>query len=195
MKVCTKCKENKELIEFNKEKRNKDGLFGSCKRCEIIRERARDRTKEGKLKQIYKNQIKTSKVRKHEPPAYTKQEFIDKYINDLDYLLLHSNWVKSSYDTILSPSFDRIDDYKPYVFDNLQLMTWQENYKKAHLDRKEGRNNKHSKAVVGTCIKTGERIEFHSMMEAKRSGFCRGGVWSCCNGERNKHKGYKWSYK
>src|ERR1039457_4713194 len=33
MKVCTKCKENKELTEFYKRKINKDGLQCQCKKC------------------------------------------------------------------------------------------------------------------------------------------------------------------
>ena len=33
MKECSKCKENKDLTEFNKHKTNKDGLKGDCKVC------------------------------------------------------------------------------------------------------------------------------------------------------------------
>ena len=34
-----------------------------------------------------------------------------------------------------------------------------------------------------------------SVMECeRRTGWSRGSISSCCNGQRNKHKGYKWSY-
>lgn len=33
MRICLKCKEEKELSEFNKEKRSKDGLKKYCKTC------------------------------------------------------------------------------------------------------------------------------------------------------------------
>lgn len=32
-KICTKCKTEKELTEFSKHKRNKDGLQCECKQC------------------------------------------------------------------------------------------------------------------------------------------------------------------
>ena len=41
----------------------------------------------------------------------------------------------------------------------------------------------------------GELIDvWPSVNECGRNGFNQGHVWACCNGERNKHKGYKWSY-
>ena len=74
-------------------------------------------------------------------------------------------------------------------------MYWFENRAKGHLDRKNGINNKHSKRVIGTNIKTGEEIEFYSGMEAKRNGFSCGNVLSCCNGNRKTHKGHTWKFK
>lgn len=37
MKKCSKCKEEKELSSFYKSKRYKDGLYPSCKNCEVSR--------------------------------------------------------------------------------------------------------------------------------------------------------------
>ena len=195
MKVCKGCKEEKELTEFAKTKNSKDGLRGGCKSCEAKRKKDADRTKEGKLKSIYRNQLKHSKLRGHNPPTYTKQEFIDKYINNQRYLTLYINWVSSGYLKELSPSFDRLDDYKGYSFDNIQVITWFENNEKGYLDIKEGRNNKQSKAVIGTNIKTGETIEFYSAHQAGRCGFTNTHISSCCRGERNHHKGYIWKFK
>lgn len=52
-----------------------------------------------------------------------------------------------------------------------------------------------SKAVIGTCVKTGKTVEFPSTIEADRQGFDSGNVSRCCRGERNTHKGYTWQYK
>jgi hypothetical protein len=195
MKVCNKCKEEKELSEFIKKKDHKDGLSNDCKSCRAIYQTKYNRTKDGKLSSIYNNQVRNSKQRGHEEPKYTKQEFVDKYINNQRYLSLYINWVGSGYLKYLAPSFDRLDDYKGYGFDNLQIITWFENESKSHSDKKNGVNNKNSKAVVGINIETGKTIEFHSMMEAKRSGFIHSHIWSCCNGKRKTHRGYKWGFK
>lgn len=56
-------------------------------------------------------------------------------------------------------------------------------------------NGKQSKPIIGTCVKTGEQIEFSSMMEAERQGFEQGNISRCCRGERGTHKGYTWQYK
>tara|TARA_R110000824_G_scaffold321983_1_gene508765 strand:+ start:252 stop:833 length:582 start_codon:yes stop_codon:yes gene_type:complete len=192
MRECTKCKEQKELKDFNK---CKDGLQYECKSCRVVGNLNRSRTKEGKLKLIYNTQVSKSKKRGYEPPTYTKQEFIDKYINNDTYLYHYCNWVVGGYKKEYSPSFDRLDDYKGYSFDNIQIMYWFENDSKGRLDRKNGVNNKHSKAVVGTNIKTGEKIEFHSAMEAERNGFNHGNIASCCTGKVRQHKGYTWKHK
>lgn|SRR5574343_143584 len=36
MKICSKCKENKNETDFYKDKRTKDGLYSNCKKCHNI---------------------------------------------------------------------------------------------------------------------------------------------------------------
>ena len=195
-KFCKKCKEEKELSEFGKRVSNKGGLRYTCKHCESSINIEYNRTKEGKLKTIYDNQVQNSKRRGHETPKYTKQEFVDRFINNEDYLLLYNKWVESGYEKMLCPSFDRLDDYKPYSFDNLnKWMTWEDNYNKGNLDRKNGVNNKGSKSVIGTNILTGEVFEFYSTHEAERRGFHNAHIGACCRGKQKTHKGYTWEYK
>lgn len=64
MKTCTKCKEEKELSEFNKDSRTKDGLTYSCKACaaeyhrenrEAILERKKKYYRENKEMLLEKN--------------------------------------------------------------------------------------------------------------------------------------------
>ena len=77
--------------------------------------------------------------------------------------------------------------------ENLEWMTQRENAN--HGTRTERSAQSRSKAVIGTCIKTGEQIEFPSMAEAQRQGFDNSNISSCCLGKRNSHKGYFWNFK
>ena len=52
MKQCRICKENKELSGYNKQERNKDGLFHECKKCTEERRRIRRKTNSQKTKKL-----------------------------------------------------------------------------------------------------------------------------------------------
>ena len=195
MKVCKRCKEEKDFCEFSVRTARGDGLDSWCKNCYRDASTKRNRTKKGKLKVIYSHQVQKSRERNHYPPTYTKKEFVNRYLNDLDFERHYYSWVISNYSKDYSPSFDRKDDYKGYSFDNIQIMYWFENNKKHNLERKNGVNNKASKAVVGTNIKTGEKIEFFSMSEAGRNGFNFGNISNCCIGNVKSSGGYVWVFK
>jgi len=136
MKQCTRCTQIKENNKFSKQTINTGGMRHICKEC-ILRI---NRTKIGKIQSIYYNQVESSKRRKHAPPSYNKQELIDWCIAQPLYHKLHEAWAHSKYNKWLSPSCDRINDSKPYTFNNLQLMTWKENDTKGVVA--------HSKSVV-----------------------------------------------
>ena len=56
MKTCTKCKVDKEITEFSKDKQKKDGIYPSCKECESKAGRiyyTNNKEKESKRKKIY----------------------------------------------------------------------------------------------------------------------------------------------
>ena len=195
MKACTKCKEVKELSEFNKSKKGLSGVTSVCKSCKSIDVRDRSRTKEGKLKSIYDNQVGRSKTRGDKPPTYTKKQFVDRFINDDVYMYHYRKWVASCYEKDYSPSFDRKNNYKGYSFDNITVMYWFENLNNNYKDIIKGINRKTSKAVIGTNIKTGEEIEFYSSTEAGKNGFENSIIGKCCKGIHKYHKGYTWKYK
>ena len=155
----------------------------------------RSRTKIGKLKNIYRQQISSSKKRGHKHPEYTKEEFINMFIENLDYLRHYYSWVISGYNKEYAPSFDRKDDYKSYSFENIQIMYWHQNRNKYYKDSKNNINKKQLKPVIGTNLITKEKIYFYSMQEAERNGFNHSHISSCCKGKRSKHNGYKWEYK
>jgi len=203
---CIKCGKIKDINEFRECDTCKDGFRLKCKSCNGDLNRLYKRTKHGLLGRIYNNQRATSRRRNHPLPTYTKQEFLDFCLNLPDFHLLYDEWVKSDYQKMLIPSFDRKDDYSGYSFENFNKFgTWQKNFNRGHSDRKNGINNKNSRAVVGVNIKTNQVIEFYSISEAKRKTGINH-ISSACSGKKIKNGngnsciiksagGYKWNYK
>ena len=52
------------------------------------------------------------------------------------YEELFDNWASSDYDAMLKPSVDRLDSYKGYTYNNIQLGTWRQNLDNAQIDPK-----------------------------------------------------------
>lgn len=55
-------------------------------------------------------------------------------------------------------------------------------------------NETNGQSVVGTNLKTGEKIYFVCLNDCKLKGFQPSCVCQCCKGIRSSHKGYKWEY-
>jgi hypothetical protein len=70
MKVCSKCKEEKQLEFFNKESRNRDGKRSICKSCQSESNKVYYKTDDAKIK---KN--KYAKL-------YKQRDYVRKYRND-----------------------------------------------------------------------------------------------------------------
>jgi len=197
VKKCSKCGNTKPLVDFYRNIRSIDGFASECKMCSILRVANFRKTKNGFSCTIYSTQRKSSNKRNNSMPNYTLNEFRNWLFNTTKFELLYNNWVDNGYCTNLCPSVDRKDDYKPYTLDNIQLMTWDENKRKGHRDRKNGINNKVSKAVVGINKQTSSVIEFYSIKEAgRRTGLSQGNISQCCLGKTYKSVGgYKWKFK
>ena len=195
MKICTYCKEKLPLENFRSrkgDKVNKDGKSPSCLKCELKKQKELRRSYLGKLKQVYHCQVSSSKRRGYEKPKYTLTEFIDMFKEDKEYKRLYDDWKKNNYDKKLAPSFDRLNDYETYSFENFnKWMTFEENNKKYHSDSFNGINTKQCKAVIGTCLKTGIEKEYHSIAQAKRETKASK-IYLCVKGEKEYDKGYKW---
>lgn len=200
MKICTKCKINKKLIEFSKHKRMEDGLQQRCKNCTNLYKKKYRTTFQGVVSRIYESQITNSKARGHHSPLYTKDELNSWLLNDWLFGLLYDNWCNCGYLKDMKPSIDRLDDSKGYSFDNIQVMTCKENIDKSRLDMRNGKliSSKPQKAVVqftkdGIFIK-----EFVSAYEASRqTSINQGNICQCCL-NKNHHEsagGFKWKFK
>jgi len=130
MKLCNKCKEVKDRQFFYKDKAKKDWLYYCCKECDKLRHR----TEVWLISLIFRSQKKHSKRRWHTPPSYTKEELSIWVLKQELFHNLFAKRAKSWYKTRLSPSIDRIDDYRWYSLDNINLMTRWENDDKWHRD-------------------------------------------------------------
>ena len=191
IKTCTKCKQEKQFSEFGYQKASKDGLKYECKECR----RDRHHSKNGLITRIYDGQRSSSKDRGRPMPDYSKSELTDWLLSQPVFHRYFKYWGDSGYKTMLSPSCDRIDDYLPYSLENIRLTTWKENEYRGHSDRKNGINNKHSKAVL-QFTREGILIdEYYSQHQACRdTGVANSSISNCCRGILKTAGGFVWCY-
>ena len=195
-KTCNTCGINKPLQKYNKDSKRISGLRDDCNLCSRKRYGSYVRTPDGLAARIYSDQKGSSINRHHPSPVYSVNELRAWMKAQVNFDALFSSWVQSNYNKLLSPSCDRLDDYKPYTLDNLQLMTWGDNKLKGEADSLNGVNNKKNKPVIQLKI-TGEFIaEYYSMQHAARSTGCEQGAISyCCSGKYKTTGGFAWEYK
>lgn len=204
MKICHSCKMTKGSSEFTwinylgPQKNGLSRVTSLCNFCRAKQKLATYRTPEGKLRYIYKHQVKNSIQRGHSVPQYTEQELIKTYIKDQKYILLYKNWVASGYASLLGPSLDRKDESKGYSFDNIELMTWQENSEKEYKLHREGNSiNTDLKPVWQYSLK-GQFIEYYmSQNEAARNveGVTQQTISKCCLGEIQRAGRFRWFFE
>lgn len=148
------------------------------------------RTKKGLLGIRYLSQ-KYRSIRDGRPlPAYTLNEFRGKFIEDERFNSLYNNWVKSGYEKRMSPSLDRIDCKKPYTFENIQWMTWEDNCKKGITEL--------SKPVIQLDLNGNYINEHPSIIEAGRKVNKRhAAIGLICTGvgKGSAAHGFKWIFK
>ena len=198
MKLCSNCNIKKDTMFFTPNTKNNDGLNSWCKECYKTKSLSYSKTKNGVISKLYNHQKDKSKRREHPMPSYTFDELKEWCLKQDIFNKLYDEWVASNYDTNLKPSVDRLNDYKPYTFDNIQITTWEQNNQKANSDRKNGINNKGSLAVVQLDLDENVIQEFHSSKEAQRvTGIVHTHILDVC---KNKEKyntagGFKWKYK
>jgi len=124
------------------------------------------------------------------------QELKDWVLGHPNFEQLYKSWIASGHNTLKKPSIDRLNDYKPYTFDNIRLTTWEENKAKLYEDKISGRNNKTGRPVL-QFSKDGQFIKEHySCKQAQRdTGAHNGHIIKVCNGVRKTAGGFVWRYK
>ena len=149
------------------------------------------RTKKGLLTTILQRQKYTSKSRQWPPPNYSLQQLRDKFLNDQKFNSIYKNWIKNGYQYYDAPSIDRVDYKRSYTLDNIQILSWRDNRRKADFN-----GNEHSTTEVIMLDMNGSFIKkFPSIKEAVKETNCnQGNISSVCLGLRNHTGGYKWQY-
>ena len=151
------------------------------------------RTINGLVSIMYSSLRSNSKKRNMDMPNFTKKELLRFLEDSTSFSYMFSEWIESDCEKSIKPSIDRINDYLPYTLDNIQLITWAENKKKGHSDRKNGINNKRSTKVAQYSLDGIFIREYHSMMEAQRqTGILAGAIYLATKSFNKTSGGFRW---
>lgn len=145
------------------------------------------RTKKGLVAQIHSDQRRNSLRREHAMPSYTTEELKEWALSQDVFHSIYDEWVASDYNRWNRPSFDRLDDSKPYSISNIQVMNSYDNLKK------QGNNPKPVRQLLdGDVI-----AEYTSILEVERKlGYPQGKskISLVCKGIRKSYKGFTWEF-
>jgi hypothetical protein len=97
------------------------------------KEKIKRRTLLGATRLLYHSQISSSKKRGMSPPDFTLVQ-LREWLMANGYEALYEAWKAADFVKRLAPSVDRLDSNKGYSFDNIRLVTWEENNSKVGLD-------------------------------------------------------------
>lgn len=166
------------------------------------------RTVKGWLTKVYSSMKRASKDRNMDLPNFTKQELWDWIYNNYSFVFpeLFNIWVVSGCLKEKVPSLNRLDDFKSYSLDNLELVTWDINNKKGSTSIKAITTVHQKLGIIAKELfsrpviqkdKTGKIINsFPSVRDASRhiSGTDHSTISKVCRKELKSHKGFVWVY-
>lgn len=178
-KVCRKCLQDIDINNFIKDKNSRDWLQSWCRDCKNKQKILYYRTKEWLIKSIFRSQKRISRERWHEQPKYTLSELLEWILKQDVFNDIFNNWEKNNYHKDYVPSCDRLNDYKWYSLDNIQITTFRCNYLKYCSDAKLWINNKRNRAVKQYTRDWIFIKQHYSLSEAHRS------TWVCMSVIRN----------
>ena len=151
------------------------------------------------ITKTYGRMKRDNKAKFHIELPFSKTEFYNWVITK-NILELLNNYKNSGFNKNLNPSVDRINDYKSYDFENMQLITWEEDNKKgrASIKNKEQcskmAKSLWSKRVIQKNLDGNIIAIFDSTHDVNRKlGFDSSLIARACR--LNKiSKGYRWEY-
>jgi len=128
VKKCIRCEEVKGIDEFNKCGKH---LSSYCKKCRSDMYQEEKGEAKSIVFKLYRSQKGCSITRGMPPPNYTRDELFDWILSQPHFEKLRSNYIQSGFDKYLVPSCDRLNERLPYTLDNIELVTWGENFKRS----------------------------------------------------------------
>lgn len=207
---CPSCSSTRD-VRVDKLKAQKSTLCKPCSNKSRAKPKAEKfnnldyrRTLEGHITAMWNGQRRRSKQNGWAEPAYSREELIAWVRNQPNASDLYTAWELSGYEQDRAPSIDRLDDYKPYSFDNIRLVDWETNRKKASESQITGDNTKNCRAVRQLTMDGIPIQDFHSVSAAARAlGIAAPGIGTAARGLRYTKVGvapvysaggYKWQY-
>lgn len=149
------------------------------------------KTKKGVITNLYQK-IKERSIKKGMPlPSFTLNDLHVWCMKQKEFHELFFRWQIGGYIKKLKPSIDRKNPFKPYSFDNMQLMTAQENREKGDREKlllwgKPISQHSLDGMVIGI---------YGSIKEASRAtGINRNNISSVACGKRNQAGGFVWKF-
>lgn len=195
MKECNKCHKLKEETEFYRAKSNKPRRTLTCKDCVNSAFKLWAKTPKGLVSSMMRAQRSSSKKRGHLPPSYSFDELMAWLTSHPKFDEYYKAWEDSGYLKQLRPSIDRLDDYKGYSFDNIQLLSWEENLNKSHKDRRQGNNNKRNESIIQRKMDGKAVAVYYSIQSAARATNVHAThICKCCKGLLEHTDNFKWEY-
>lgn len=107
-----------------------------------------EKTVNGFLMRLYRNmKSRVTGVTKNKDHLYKGKEILDKDVfyewahASTHFKYLYSEWTKTGYKRVLTPSVDRVDSDKGYTLDNMEWVTFSENCRRASTPSYETRSD------------------------------------------------------
>jgi hypothetical protein len=125
VKQCSKCKETKDLSQFDKNTTKKDGVQSFCSQCMKIYEAERRKTPRGRAFCLMSD-AKKADARKQKFEINISADWIEEKLKkgtcELTGLPFDFSPSKNTYLNKYAPSLDRIDSDKGYTKDNVRVV-------------------------------------------------------------------------
>jgi len=149
------------------------------------------KTLRGVLSVLYGAMIYRNRTRFKCNLDFEKEEFLDMFLQDPTYQCLHKGWEDSGYIKNKKPSIDRINPDFPYMKNNIQFMTYEENINKGRVESKRITTAVLVYDMFGKIVN-----EFESISQAsEETGIGRVLISACCVGKIRRAGIYVFKYR